>query len=178
MLLRGWRYNELLWRRLLLEACVAPGRFPVELVCSAGAQRESRYSLLCKDNISCNNIYLIKTLVFCIHILDVCMTTWSWAYIRWASGFGLKTGCDTERATTLLYVRSVLYCWSGITTLPPDYYKSSLLVVLKPNRLIHKRMDAKCSSFHLRVFLGLSNPQGQRQTSILSVLHDNLRKQK
>jgi hypothetical protein len=22
------------------------------------------------------------------------MTTWSWAYIRWASGFGLKTECD------------------------------------------------------------------------------------
>jgi hypothetical protein len=36
---------------------------------------ESRYSLLCKDSISCNNVYIIKTLVFCIHILAVCMTT-------------------------------------------------------------------------------------------------------
>jgi hypothetical protein len=24
------------------------------------------------------------------------MTTWSWAYIRWASGFDLKTGCDNK----------------------------------------------------------------------------------
>jgi hypothetical protein len=38
----------------------------------------------------------------------------------------------------------------------------SVLVVLKPNKIIRKRMDANCSSFHLRVFLGLSNPQGQR----------------
>jgi hypothetical protein len=35
---------------------------------------------------------------------------------------------------------------------------TSLLVVLKPNRIIHKCTDANCSSFHLRVFLGLSNP--------------------
>jgi hypothetical protein len=51
-----------------------------------------------------------------------------------------------------------------------------LLAVFKPNKLIRKRTDANCSSFHLRVFLGLSNPQGQRQTSILSILYDNLRK--
>jgi hypothetical protein len=49
----------------------------------------------------------------------------------------------------------------------------SLLAVLKPNRIIHKRTDANCSSFHLRVFLGLSNPWGQRQTSTISVLRDN-----
>jgi hypothetical protein len=53
-----------------------------------------------------------------------------------------------------------------------------LLVVLKPNRSIHKRKDANCSSFHLRVFLGLWNPQGQRQTSILYIPRDNMRKQK
>jgi hypothetical protein len=53
-----------------------------------------------------------------------------------------------------------------------------LLTVLMPNRLIRKRTYANCSSFHLRVFLGLSNPQGQRQTSILPIPHDNLRKQK
>jgi hypothetical protein len=35
-----------------------------------------------------------------------------------------------------------------------------LLAVLKPNRIIHKCTDANCSSFHLRVLLGLSNPQG------------------
>jgi hypothetical protein len=49
----------------------------------------------------------------------------------------------------------------------------SLLVVLKPNRIFCKRTDANCSSFHLRVFLGLSNPQGQRQTSTLSIPRDN-----
>jgi hypothetical protein len=53
-----------------------------------------------------------------------------------------------------------------------------LFVVLKPNRIIHKRMDANCSSFHLRVFLGLLNPQGQRQTSTLSILHDNFGERK
>jgi hypothetical protein len=47
-----------------------------------------------------------------------------------------------------------------------------VLAVLKPNRIIRKRTDANCSSFH-RVFLGLSNPQGQRQTSTLSILRDN-----
>jgi hypothetical protein len=47
------------------------------------------------------------------------------------------------------------------------------LAVLKPNRIIRKCTDVNCSSFHLRVFLGLSNPQGQRQTSTLSILHGN-----
>jgi hypothetical protein len=54
----------------------------------------------------------------------------------------------------------------------------SLLVVLKPNRIIRKRTHANCSSFHLRVFLGLSNWQGQRQTSTLSILHDNFGERK
>jgi hypothetical protein len=49
----------------------------------------------------------------------------------------------------------------------------SLLVVLKPNKIIRKRTDANCGSFHLRVFLGLSNPQGQRQTSTFSIPRDN-----
>jgi hypothetical protein len=45
---------------------------------------------------TCNKFFfvirydIIKTLVFCAYILTVCMTTWSWTYIRWASGFGLK----------------------------------------------------------------------------------------
>jgi hypothetical protein len=37
--------------RFLLEACVAPGRLPVGLACSAAARRECKYSLLCKDNV-------------------------------------------------------------------------------------------------------------------------------
>ena len=54
----------------------------------------------------------------------------------------------------------------------------SLLAVLKPNRIIRRRTDANCSSFHLRVFLGLSNPQGQRQTSTLSIPRDNFGERK
>jgi hypothetical protein len=53
-----------------------------------------------------------------------------------------------------------------------------LLAVLKPNRIIHKCTDAKYSSFHLRVFLGLSNPHGQRQTSTLSISRDNFGERK
>jgi hypothetical protein len=54
----------------------------------------------------------------------------------------------------------------------------SLLVVLKPNRIIHKHTDANCSSFHLRVFLELLNPRGQRQTSTISVPRDNFGERK
>jgi hypothetical protein len=39
-------------------------------------------------------------------------------------------------------------------------------------------MDANCSIFHLRVFLGLWNPQGQRQTSTTSILRDNFGERK
>jgi hypothetical protein len=53
-----------------------------------------------------------------------------------------------------------------------------LLVVLKPNRIICKRTDANCSSFHLRVFLRLSNLQGQRQASTISIPRDNFRERK
>jgi hypothetical protein len=54
----------------------------------------------------------------------------------------------------------------------------ALLVVLKPNRIIHKCTDANYSSFDLRVFLWLSNPQGQRQTSTLSIPRDNFGERK
>jgi hypothetical protein len=54
----------------------------------------------------------------------------------------------------------------------------ALLVVLKPKRIIRKRTDASCRNFHLRVFLGLSNPQGQRQTSTISIPHDNFGERK
>jgi hypothetical protein len=62
----------------------------------------------------------------------------------------------------------------------PSAFLSSLmlLAVLKPNRIIRKHTDANCSSFHLRVILGLSNPQEQRQTSILSISCDNFRERK
>jgi hypothetical protein len=54
----------------------------------------------------------------------------------------------------------------------------SLLAVLKSNRIIFKHTDVNCSSFHLRVILGLSNLQGQRQTSILSIPRDNFGERK
>jgi hypothetical protein len=54
----------------------------------------------------------------------------------------------------------------------------SLLAILKPNRIICKRTDANCSSFHPRVFLGLSNPQRQRQTSTLSIPRGNFGERK
>jgi hypothetical protein len=53
-----------------------------------------------------------------------------------------------------------------------------LLAILKRNSIICKRTDAYCSSFQLRVFLGLSNPQGQRQTSIISIPRDNFGERK
>jgi hypothetical protein len=43
--------------------------------------------------------------------------------------------------------------------MPPTMVPESLLVVLKPNKIIRKCMDANCSFFHLRVFIGLSNPR-------------------
>jgi hypothetical protein len=54
----------------------------------------------------------------------------------------------------------------------------SLLAVFKPNRIICKHTDANCSSFYPRVFLGLLNPQGERQTSTLSIPHDNFEERK
>jgi hypothetical protein len=60
---------------------------------------------------------------------------------------------------------------TGCMTLD-DHCYCGVLAVLKPNRIIYKRMDANCSNYHLRVFLGLSNPQGQRQTSTLSISRD------
>jgi hypothetical protein len=61
---------------------------------------------------------------------------------------------------------------------PPLTRRSTLLAVLKPHRIVYKCTDANCSSFHLRVFLGLSNPQGQRQTSTISIPRDNFGERK
>jgi hypothetical protein len=57
---------------------------------------------------------------------------------------------------------------------PPSVHPCRpLLAVLKPNRIICKLTDVNYSSFHLRVFLWLSNLQGQGQTSTLSIPRDN-----
>jgi hypothetical protein len=50
MLLKRWRWDGLSWWRIILEACVAPSRLNVGLVCFDIARRESRPSPLCKDN--------------------------------------------------------------------------------------------------------------------------------
>jgi hypothetical protein len=55
---------------------------------------------------------------------------------------------------------------------------TSLLAGLKRNRIIRKRTDANYHSFHLRIFIGLSNPQGLRQTSTLSIPYDNFGERK
>jgi hypothetical protein len=60
----------------------------------------------------------------------------------------------------------------------PATVPENLLVVHKPNRRIRKRTDVNFSSFHLRVFLELLNPQGQRQTSTLSIWRDNFGERK
>jgi hypothetical protein len=59
-----------------------------------------------------------------------------------------------------------------------DTRTSSILAVFKPNRIIHKRTNANYNSFHLRVFIGLLNPQEQRHTSTLSIPRDNFGERK
>jgi hypothetical protein len=56
-----------------------------------------------------------------------------------------------------------------------NVFRIVVLAVFKPNKIIRKHTGGNCSSFHLTVFLELSNPQGWRQTSILSILLDNFR---
>jgi hypothetical protein len=53
-----------------------------------------------------------------------------------------------------------------------------VLAVLKPNRIIRKRIDANCSSFHLRVFLGLSNPRDRDRLTLYLYRMITLEKEK
>jgi hypothetical protein len=48
----------------------------------------------------------------------------------------------------------------------PGCSNHMLLAVLKPNRIIRKRTDANCISFHLRVFVGLSNPRDRGRLAL------------
>jgi hypothetical protein len=52
------------------------------------------------------------------------------------------------------------------------------LAFVKPNRIIHKRTDANCNSFHLRVFLGLSNPQDRGRLALYIYCVITLEKEK
>jgi hypothetical protein len=67
---------------------------------------------------------------------------------------------------------------TNLAQLSPATAPESLLIVHNPNRIIRKHTDANCSSFHLRVFLGLSNPHGERQTSTFSIPRDNFGERK
>jgi hypothetical protein len=67
---------------------------------------------------------------------------------------------------------------SKVRVLRPLRIFALVLAVLKPKRIICKRTDANCSSFHLRVFLELSNSQGQRQTSTIYIPRDNFGERK
>ena len=40
------------------------------------------------------------------------------------------------------------------------------MAVLKPNRVIRKHTDSNCSSFQLRVFIGLSNPKDRGKLAV------------
>jgi hypothetical protein len=60
----------------------------------------------------------------------------------------------------------------------PATAPKSLLVVLKPNRIIRKRTDANCSSFHLRVFLGLSNLRNRGRLALYPYHMTTLMKEK
>jgi hypothetical protein len=57
----------------------------------------------------------------------------------------------------VMYYASMHWCWQLIKILVRTNHPC-----LRVGCHIHKRIVANCSSFHLRVFLGLSNPQRQR----------------
>jgi hypothetical protein len=77
-----------------------------------------------------------------------------------------------------MYKRWIKIKDTNLAQLSPATAPESLLVVLKPNKIICKRTDANGSSFYLRVFLGLSNPQGHRQTSTISIPRDKFGERK
>jgi hypothetical protein len=76
-------------------------------------------------------------------------------------------------------VRNINALFSCLGGLDADFKKVCwVLAVLNPNRIICKRMDANCSRFHLRVFHGLSNQQGLRQTRTISIPRCNFGERK
>jgi hypothetical protein len=70
----------------------------------------------------------------------------------------LKVDLDEEKATRVAAQIEADVLSRAVRNLKISVDR--LLAILKPNRIIRMRMDANCSRFHLRVFLGLSNPQG------------------
>jgi hypothetical protein len=57
------------------------------------------------------------------------MTIWSWAYIRWASGFGLKIGCDRSGIRAVLTIgRKPRVDWMPLRTYSLQNYFFKALV--------------------------------------------------
>jgi hypothetical protein len=104
----------------LFLACETPGHLPV------ARWYPFRCLVLSGLVISiCNKIQYNKTLVFSVYILAVCMTTWSWAYKRWTSGFGLKNVVWQRWSHCLQYSPLNLWCvyvplQSGVGKLPQE----------------------------------------------------------
>jgi hypothetical protein len=115
LLLRRW---EVRWWRLLLDV-----QKPRSTVCGKMGSIP-----LFSHFWTCNKFFLIrydiiKTLVFCVYILTVCMITWSWTYIRWASGFDLK-----NRVWQLLRWQINLLCGERYHNNLSNNYKAYTLI--------------------------------------------------
>jgi hypothetical protein len=75
---------------------------PLNYLWGAAFPRELYFSLGCNKTI----YYYNKRTPICdtgfiwnVVILAVCVKSWSWAHIWWASSFGHKTGCDSPKAS-------------------------------------------------------------------------------
>jgi hypothetical protein len=79
--------------------CETPGHPPVARWCPFRCLVHSRLVI-----IICNKIRYNKVIGFCVYILAVCMTTRFWAYIQWASCFGLKIRCDRSGTRAVLTI--------------------------------------------------------------------------
>jgi hypothetical protein len=110
-------------------------------------------------------------------IFTACPTGWlvvrdDWWFLRRSTASSSRSfivsGLGTLSCVLPLLARHGcgITCWRG------------LLPILKPNRIICKHTYVNCSSLHLRVFLGSSNPQGQRQTSTIFIPRDNFGERK
>jgi hypothetical protein len=87
------------------------------------------------------------------------------------AGGRIEASTQCGRELSACYTMVVPRMFSAIGTHHPSRgwrVPATLLAVLMPNRIIHKHT----------VFLGSSNPQGQRQTSTLSIPRDNIRESK
>jgi hypothetical protein len=71
-----------------------------------------------------------------------------------------------SRASSTPDPQKALWMTSLNLTLAHYSMSKKALAVLKPNKIIRNRTDASCSSFHLRVFLGLSNPRDRGRLAL------------